>query len=207
MTFPDSSRLIVPHVWTGRVTDLEVGRGLAEALMTSRRSLAAMVTGSAAKADMACRELEGVAINEAFYRREPHLMRRYSTLAWDNIRRDPAGFALASAYRAGRLFIVSGSSDRQTVQQFSRSGLVYAVATGASAVYVVTFLAGVAAAWHARLRFWFPLALILYIPATISPVLTNMRYTITVQPLIFMFIAQALTARVTPSVRRTALQP
>ena len=29
--------------------------------------------------------------------------------------------------------------------------------------------------------------------ATIAPVLTNMRYTVTVQPLIFMFIAAALT--------------
>ena len=39
-----------------------------------------------------------------------------------------------------------------------------------------------------------PLALIAYIPATISFVLTNMRYTITVQPLLLMFVAVTLVA-------------
>jgi hypothetical protein len=36
--------------------------------------------------------------------------------------------------------------------------------------------------------------LILYVPATLAPVLTNMRYTVTVQPLIFMFIAVTIAA-------------
>jgi hypothetical protein len=34
---------------------------------------------------------------------------------------------------------------------------------------------------------------VLYVPLTIAPVLTNMRYSVTVQPIIFIFIAVALT--------------
>ena len=37
---------------------------------------------------------------------------------------------------------------------------------------------------------------ILYVPATICFVLTNMRYTITVQPLMFVFVATALLCRI-----------
>jgi hypothetical protein len=40
----------------------------------------------------------------------------------------------------------------------------------------------------------FPLVLIASIPATLAPVLTNMRYTITVQPIVFMFVALAVVA-------------
>jgi hypothetical protein len=32
-----------------------------------------------------------------------------------------------------------------------------------------------------------------YVPLTIAPVLTNMRYSVTVQPIIFTFIAAAVT--------------
>jgi hypothetical protein len=36
--------------------------------------------------------------------------------------------------------------------------------------------------------------LIAYVPATLAPVLTNMRYTVTVQPLMFIFMAIAISA-------------
>jgi len=121
-------------------------------------------------------------------------MRRYSALAFDNIRRDPWGFARASAYRAVRVFVIEGTEDRHTAQQFSRSRIVYAAATVVSAAYLLLFVAGVVIAWRRRLAMLLPLALIVYVPLTISVVLTNMRYSITVQPLIFMFIAVALTA-------------
>jgi hypothetical protein len=35
---------------------------------------------------------------------------------------------------------------------------------------------------------------IAYLPFTLAPVLTNMRYSVTVQPLMFMFTAVALVA-------------
>ena len=39
-----------------------------------------------------------------------------------------------------------------------------------------------------------PLALIAYVPLTIAPLLTNMRDTISVQPMVFLFMALALMA-------------
>jgi hypothetical protein len=119
-------------------------------------------------------------------------MRRYSALAFDNIRRDPLAFAWASAYRAMRLFVIQGTKNRHTAQQFSRSRVVYAAATIVSVTYALLLLAGMVIAWRRGYAVLLPLALIAYVPLTISAVLTNMRYTITVQPIIFIFIAVAL---------------
>jgi hypothetical protein len=47
-------------------------------------------------------------------------------------------------------------------------------------------------AWRRGNRVGLPLLLIAYLPATLAPVLTNMRYALTVQPLMFMFIAVAI---------------
>src|SRR5262249_30536946 len=134
-----------------------------------------------------------IQINEVFFRREPHLMHRYAALAWDNIRREPMAYALASLYRALRLFVVIGTDDRHTAHQFDRSRLVYTAATVASVAYLLLFVAGTIVSWRRGDALWLPLLLVLYIPATLAPVLTNMRYTITVQPLVFMFIAFAVT--------------
>ena len=86
-------------------------------------------TGERPSHGAVCAELEGVRVNQVFYRREPHLMRRYSALAFDNIRRAPLAFVTASVYRAVRVFVISGTGDRQTAQQFASSGAVYAAAT------------------------------------------------------------------------------
>jgi hypothetical protein len=122
------------------------------------------------------------------------MMRRYMALAIDNIRHDPSGFVWASAYRAVRLFVIEGTSDRLTAQQFSRSRLAYAVAEAVSIGFLGLFGLGVGIAWRRGDRFGLPLLLILSIPATLAPVLTNMRYTVTVQPLMFIFVAIAITA-------------
>src|SRR5206468_881428 len=76
-------------------------------------------------------------VNDVFYRQEPHLMRRYTALAFDNIRRDPAAFMRACVYRALRLFIVNGTSDSWTTQQFEGSRRVYIAATVVSAWYLL----------------------------------------------------------------------
>ena len=133
-------------------------------------------------------------VNQVFYRKEPHMMSRYMALAMDNIRRDPVGFARASAYRAVRLFFIQGSSDRLTSQQFSRSRRAYAAAEAISIAFLGLFGLGVVIAWRRRYRLWLPLLLVAYIPATLAPVLTNMRYTITIQPLMFIFVAVAIMA-------------
>ena len=48
---------------------------------------------------------------------------------------------------------------------------------------------------------------ILYVPLTIAWVLTNMRYTVTVQPLVFAFIAVAVLAGLDRGETRTAARP
>src|SRR5213078_1163761 len=114
LVFRDGSSIVVPRTWSGRITDLVFDGALAAALMRSHVSLAREARQarpprqepSALRHEQQCAELEEIAVNRVFYRDEPHQMRRYSALAFDNIRRDPLGFALASAYRAVRLFVV-----------------------------------------------------------------------------------------------------
>jgi hypothetical protein len=130
-------------------------------------------------------------LNAPFNYGEPHMMNRYMALAADNIRRDPSGFAFASVYRALRLFIVYGTDDRATSQQFQGSGLVYRVGLLASLAYLAVFIAGVIVAARRRSALLLFLIPIVYVPATICFVLTNMRYTVTVQPLMFAFVAMA----------------
>lgn len=188
----DGSSFAVPRDWSGLITDVMATPGLAGRLCYTRvrtRSL-----GHAAEPPGECRPLGQVRANDVFYRHEPHAMRRYTALAWDNIRRAPVPFLLSSVYRAGRLFVIAGSSDAQTTWQFRGSGIVYALATAASLAYLLAAAAGVVMALRRGYPLWPLLTPIVYIPATICFVLTNMRYTITVQPLLIAFIAVALTA-------------
>jgi hypothetical protein len=189
MSFADGSTMEVPRLWRGRITDLTVTEGMASRVMTSRIPVG---TIASVHERPICAQVDDIAVNQVFYRREPHMMRRYAALALDNIQRDPVGFALASGYRAVRLFVIAGTSDRLTTQQFSRSRWIYPAAMGLSIVYLTLFGIGVAMAWRRGHRVGLPLLLIAYLPATLAPVLTNMRYTLTVQPLMFMFIAVAI---------------
>lgn len=193
-TFTDGSELAVPHVWSGRVTDLQVGEGLAEALMHASIRFTQPEGPDRTPLEVACLRLDNIAVNQPFYRAQPHEMRRYAALASDNIRRDPVAYARSVIYRALRLFIVGGSDDRATTVQFRGSRLVYLAASAATSAYFGLFVFGVFVSWRKRYEIALPLALIVYIPATIAFVLTNMRYTITVQPLMFVFIAAGLTA-------------
>ena len=84
--------------------------------------------------------------------------------------------------------------DRSTAQQFTGSRRVYAIANVASGLYLALFAIGVWIGARRGYAIWLPLALIAYIPATIAFVLTNMRYTITVQPLLLIFVAVTLVA-------------
>ena len=188
--------MAVPRNWSGRITDLAFTEGAASTLMTSHvpfRTMAAATSVPASSVD-ACTQVTDVAVNQVFYRREPHMMRRYSALAFDNIRRDPGGFVLAAAYRAVRLFLIQGTSDKNTAQQFDGSRRVYAAATGISIVYLTLLVIGAIVGWRRGYQVGLPLLLIAYVPATLAPVLTNMRYTVTVQPLMFVFMAIAITA-------------
>jgi len=67
----------------------------------------------------------------------------------------------------------------------------------ASLTFLGLFIAGAVILWRRGADVWLPLLLILYVPATIAPLLTNMRYSVTVQPLMFVFVAAALSWLVT----------
>ena len=122
-------------------------------------------------------------MNDVFYRRELHLMRRYTALAFDNIRREPVAFAAAAAYRVLRLFVVRPAGDLATTYQFAWGRVVYSSALVLSLECFLLFLAGVVVAWRRRSALLPLLVPIAYVPATICFVLTNQRYTVTVQPL------------------------
>jgi hypothetical protein len=193
--FADGSAIAIPRRWHGRITDLAIGEGIASGLMTSTRSMRELAAPARHPTDVErCEASVEVGINQVFYRREPQMMRRYAALALDNIRLAPGSFLMASAYRAVRLFVIEGDADPFTAHQFTRSGLIYAAGTAASVVLLLLCAAGIAIGWRRGDRIGLPLLLIASVPATLAPVLINMRYTVTIQPLMFIFVAIAVTA-------------
>jgi 4-amino-4-deoxy-L-arabinose transferase-like glycosyltransferase len=187
-----ASAIAVPRQWSGRVTDLEVTGPQAVHILQAFLPFAALDAGKSAAAE--CDGVERLAVNDVFYRDQPHRMRRYLALAIDNIRREPAAYAAGVVYRAVRVFFIQGSDDPNTVQQFSGSGRVYAVAQAASMGLFAVAVAGIVIGWRRGYAIGLPLLLVAYIPATLAFVLTNMRYSVTVQPFLFMFAATALVA-------------
>ena len=69
---------------------------------------------------------------------------------------------------------------------------IYEAATIVSFSFLALFIAGVVILWKRGAPVSLPLLLIVYIPATLAPLLTNMRYSVTVQPLMLVFVAAAL---------------
>jgi hypothetical protein len=210
MTLADGSTVAVARGWRERLTDIDFSGGLAASLMSSTESLQALTLGTPRLREATCIGLDAISINSVFYRREPHLMGRYTALALDNIERAPVQFALAALFRVGRLFIVWGTADAATTQQFRGGRALTMVATALSAAFVVLFVAGAVVAWRSGRPVGLLLLLIAYVPVTIAPMLNNMRYTVTVQPLMLIFAASAImslraraAARV-PSDTRTA---
>jgi hypothetical protein len=190
----DGSAVSVPRAFAGRVTDLDVRGGeLAAELVSRRRSFSRL-----REPPVACAFVEDVGFNRVFYRAEPHMQNRFVALAYDNIRRDPVAFAAACAYRIVRMFIVRGTQDAATTQQFRWAWLAYGAGQWVSAAYFLVFLWGVWLAWRQRSALLVLAIPIVYVPLTICFVLTNMRYTITVQPLMFGFVAGALVRMLKP---------
>ena len=191
LTLADGSRLTARRTDSGRVTDLDVLGPLGKALIISRRPWTPHPSTLPAGVQ-ACELVGNVSVNEIFYRREVHEMGRYLALAFDNISREPGAFLAASLYRIGRLFVLRGSDDAQTAHQFAGSRAIYAAGLALSIGYLLLFFAGAALAVRRRSQLCALLVPIAYVPLTICFVLTNMRYTITVQPLMFEFVALAL---------------
>jgi hypothetical protein len=187
----DGSSVAVPRS-SSQWTDLDVSGELAGSLVSRWRTFTSMAHPPRNPGRGECLIADALRINNVFYRFEPHMMQRYFALAMDNITRAPGAFAAASAYRAIRLFIIRGSDDVATTQQYSFGGVAYRAGTILSAGYFAVFLAGAAIAWRQRSPLRWLLVPIAYVPLTICFVLTNMRYTITMQPLMFVFVSMAV---------------
>ncbi|HEX8028269.1 MAG TPA: hypothetical protein VF491_07410, partial [Vicinamibacterales bacterium] len=194
LRFTDDSEVSVPRRWHELETDLSVSEGAAENLFATRYRFSQPEPEPRVPLDVQCLGPGDIAINRAYYRVQPHEQRRYVALALDNIRRAPVDYAWSVLYRAVRLFVILGTEDRGTAQQFDRSRVVYAAGTLLSSLYLMLAILGAWLGWRRGYAVLLPLALIVYIPATISFVLTNMRYTTTVQPLLLTFVAVAVVA-------------
>jgi hypothetical protein len=181
LRFSDGSWWRVPRDFAGDAAGVEVSGSLAaKGFMTRRPRHAASLPDCLAGR---------VQVNDVFYRRELHQMQRYGALALNNIRREPWAFAAATAYRSVRLFIVRPPGDASVTYQFTASQVIYTMAMLLSGLYLLAFLASVLLAWRRRSPL-LPLAVpIFYVPLTIAMVLTNQRYTVTMQPLMFAFVA------------------
>jgi hypothetical protein len=192
----DGSWLSVPREFSGKQTDLSLSLDgeMAPALISRTRTWTSLAHPERRPLPGECVPAGEVTINTAFNYAEPHMMQRYMALALDNIKRDPLAFISASVYRMMRLFVVRGTSDLSTAQQFRWSGVVYGIGTVLSIAYLAAFLAGVAVAFRRRSALLVMLVPIIYVPVTIGFVLTNMRYSVTVQPLMFAFLAMAIVA-------------
>jgi hypothetical protein len=188
----DGSWIAVPRVFGGRQTDLQLSLHgeMAPAVMAGPKTFTSLKSRRREPGE--CLPASEIEFNGPFYLGEPHGMQRYMALAQDNISRDPASFIAASLYRAVRLFVVRGSDDLSTTQQFRWSSLVFAAGTVLSLAYLAVFASGVVMAYRRRPGLLVLLIPIVYVPLTICFVLTNMRYTVTVQPLMFAFVAVAI---------------
>ncbi len=196
LRFVDGSTLRVPRNFDGRFTDIETSWRLAYLLLQRVRPISQLSADADLGAPVPIEDMRvpAVDINRVFFRADPDSMHRYTALAMDNIRRDPLAFARAYFYRAYRVFVIEGGIDVYTVTRFKGDAVIFALAHAASLTYFLLFLAGAAiTVWRRRV----PLLLLTppaYLALTIAPVLTNMRYSVTMQPFVLAVAAIATLA-------------
>src|SRR5262249_28940542 len=129
LTFDDGSTIDVPKDWTGRITDVGVSGAAAAAVLRTSVPFSRLGAGHD---EGGCEPVSVLTVNAPYYRDQPHAMRRYTALAFDNIRRDPAAYVASVAYRTVRVFFIEGTDDPHTTHQFEGSGRVYRAATAVS---------------------------------------------------------------------------
>ncbi len=198
LVLADGSTLGIPRGFANRITDLELRGPIAQSLVSRSQTLASVRDGSLPRrmfvGDISDGCLERVGVNSVGYRRYPHEMRRFVALSRDNISRDPVGYAWSTVVRAGRLFVIQGSDDGRTAIQFENSRAIYFAGQSITFGYAMLFLAGViVAVRRGQVRALLALPIV-YVPATISFMLINARYAMTMQPFMFAFIAILIVA-------------
>jgi hypothetical protein len=198
LEFKDGSTLIVPRRFSGRVLDLDARGEIARGVLHTRRSSRSVGLSRekvpALGSFQQCFNVAG-GIDSVFYRAQPQSQDRYARLALDDIRRTPLAYAAATARRMIGIFVTVGSESSDAAHQFAGSRTLYF----AGAILSVTvFLLSVSGLVVAAVRHGadiVPLAAaVLYVPVTISPFLTNARYSLSGQPFVFAFVAIAIVA-------------
>jgi len=198
VTMVDGSTLGIPRDFANRITDLDVRGPIAQSMVSRSRSFASIRDRSLPRrqvvGDISDGCLERVGVNTVGYRRYPHEMRRFAALSRDNISRDLVGYAWSTVVRAGRLFVIQGSDDGRTAIQFDNSRAIYLAGQSITFGYALLFVAGVIVAFRrGQLRALLALPIV-YVPGTISFMLINARYAMTMQPFMFAFMAILLVA-------------
>jgi hypothetical protein len=195
LVLSDGSALTVPRSWGGRAIDLGIDGTMAADLYRSQRLFSVVRNPTFDEPPLVDPRfgLRG-GLDNVFYREQPKLYDRFMQLSAANIRAEPIGYAVATAMRVARLFVVVGSESRDRTAQFSRSQFVYLAATALSAVYFGLLIAGIAIALRRRYDVSLMVLAIVYVPATLCAMLVEMRYTVTIQPFVFAFVAVALLA-------------
>jgi Dolichyl-phosphate-mannose-protein mannosyltransferase len=196
--FRDGSTLVVPRAFSGRVLDLDARGEIARGVLHTRRSSRSVglsreqVPGL--RSFQPCFNIAG-GIDSVFYRAQPQSQDRYARLALDDIRRTPIAYAVAMARRMIGIFVTVGSESRDAAHQFAGSRALYFAGAVLSMTVFALFVSGLVVAAFRCGRAIVPLAAaVLYVPVTISPFLTNARYSLSGQPFVFAFVAIAIVA-------------
>ena len=168
---------------------------LAANLVRSSRSLAAITLPDKQVLELTSPNTVRVLRREVaaeYWKSEPFWMDRHTQLALENIKGKPMSFVTASAKRLFRMFVVLGLDDARHSTQTRQRQVVFAVGTALSLGVFVLFAAGVALSSRLGHNTGVFLAAVVYLPLTIFPFLTNMRYTVSVQPFMLVFVAVSL---------------
>lgn len=210
VAFKDDSQLLIPNTYNGKITELHFEPGKARELMFLQQPFtlirdtwesmdefqndSLMITRISQASGEQPRVKLFHSINEVFFRSEPHAQRRYIALSMDNIQREPGKYLLACFYRAFRLFVIRGSKDFKTAYQFINSGLIWSISSVISILYLLGMILGVAISISRRYPVMLFLSPIIYISVTTCFFVSNMRYSIPVQPYFFFFISILIIA-------------
>ena len=197
LEFRDASTLTVPKDFSGRLVDLEARGQIARGIVHTRRT--ARSVGLSPDQVPALRKFEECfrvagGMDAVFYRAQPQSQDRYTRLALDDIRRTPIAYATSTLRRMIGIFVTVGSESSDAAHQFAGSRLLYAAGTAVSLTVFVLFVSGILVGWRRGGDIVPLVAAVLYVPITISPFLTNARYSLSGQPFVFAFVAIALVA-------------
>jgi len=216
--FLDGSRMLIPHSYGGRITDIQVELGTAGHLMfcdavkllQSRRSfvgfrrelerfygrtdsLTARQGPVSAAGKYSARGMSHQ-VNNVYFRSEPQQQNRIISLGLDNIKRQPLEYLQSRLLQVYRLFVIKGSQDAFTAHQFPASRLIYGAAFYITLTIFLFMVVGVVITMRKKYSFLMVLTPIVYIVLTLGFLQANTRFSMAVQPFILVFVAISLEA-------------